>query len=108
MSCRKCSVIDRRRTTSMKSWRLDPARFNQRVYMTRPFHLAVVSALLTSTIALAQAPAVPAPAPAPATPAARPPPPTRPADGPGAPAWRVLSAPGTNPPSDQNGDFLIG
>jgi enterochelin esterase family protein len=43
-----------------------------------------------------------------ATPAARPAPPTRPADGPLAPAWTVISGAGKNAPVDRDGDFLIG
>ncbi len=38
----------------------------------------------------------------------RPAPPTRPADGPGAPQWTVISGAGQNAPVDAEGDFLIG
>lgn len=79
---------------------------------------------VTSTAVLAPAFAAERPAPAAAkpplraTPAVRPTPPTRTPDGPGAPAFIVAgasagetvlrTAPGANPPSNADGDFLIG
>src|SRR5689334_1867895 len=38
----------------------------------------------------------------------RPPPPTRPADGPGAPHWTVITGAGKSAPVDAEGDYLIG
>jgi enterochelin esterase-like enzyme len=57
-------------------------------------HIASVTGLALSLIASAQTP--------------RPAPPTRPADGPGAPKWTVISGAGRNAPVDAEGDFLIG
>src|SRR5687768_16376086 len=64
----------------------------------------LATCLLATTLASAQ---TPSPASAAATPA-RPPPPTRPADGPGAPPFTVITGKGANAPIDKNGDFAIG
>jgi iron(III)-enterobactin esterase len=63
-----------------------------------------LAAVLVFVIASAQN----APAPPPSTQPARPTPPTRPADGPGAPTWTVISGAGQNAPANADGDFLIG
>jgi enterochelin esterase-like enzyme len=68
--------------------------------------VAVTSVVMT-VIATAQTNITQPPAPATALPA-RPTPPTRPADGPGAPKWTVISGAGQNAPVDAEGDFLIG
>ena len=72
--------------------------------LARALLTTLVGGLLIS-IAAAQTPATPAPASAPP---ARPPPPTRPANGPGAPAFTVITGKGANAPINKNGDFLIG
>ncbi len=80
----------------------------------------LVAAAFVSLSVHAQAAPATAPAATPAAqmPAPRPAPPTRPADGPGAPAWTVVGAQpggttlmgarGGNPPPGADGDFLIG
>ena len=61
----------------------------------QPFRIALLAGCLAvGSIAAAQA--------------ARPTPPTRPADGPGAPAFTAIAGKGANAPIDKNGDFLIG
>jgi enterochelin esterase family protein len=77
---------------------------------SRALSVLLCAGFLCALTAHGQAPAAEPPAPAAAAPppAPRPPPPTRPADGPGAPKWTVISGAGKNPPPDRNGDFLIG
>ncbi|MEO6078319.1 MAG: alpha/beta hydrolase-fold protein [Steroidobacteraceae bacterium] len=75
----------------------------------RGFVFAGLSALLACSSApdvIAQA----APTPPPAGPAAPPrvPPPVRSPEAPGAPKFVVIAQPGTNPPADRDGDFIIG
>ena len=71
----------------------------------QPFRIALLAGcLLTGPMARAQE----AKPPVAAAPAARPTPPTRPADGPGAPAFTKLEGKGANAPVDKNGDFVIG
>jgi iron(III)-enterobactin esterase len=70
------------------------------------WRLAVLLCVWQAQPALAQAQAPP-PAPA-LPPVARPAPPTRPADGPFAPAFTKIAGKGASAPVDRNGDFLIG
>jgi enterochelin esterase-like enzyme len=73
--------------------------------MRYPFGIrAVIAASLLGTF-LTAAHAAESPA---AAPPARPTPPTRAYDAPGAPHFTVISAPGTNPPPDAEGNFVIG
>ena len=70
-------------------------------------HRVWLSLGVAMTVIAAAQTIVTQPAPA-AAPPARPTPPTRPADGPGAPKWTVISGAGKNAPVDAEGDFLIG